>query len=289
MLEDRDYMREAPRRFEWSASIGLVILNAVAFLLQNTLFPSLISENHLALSLEGLSHGRVWQLLTFQFLHSGLWHLLFNCWALYVFGREVEDELGRTRFLLLYLASGVGGGLLHAFAAFAWPSYFNSPVVGASAGVFGVVSAFAMLWPDRRLTLLLFFVIPLNLRARSLLLVNLALTGLGIAFPRSFFAGNVAHVAHLGGILTGLAFVRWNETLARAFNRAQAAARKPSLFNSPQGTSPKNKLPAKPASENYISREVDPILDKISAHGIQSLTEQERKTLEAARKHMSRP
>ncbi|MBC8097578.1 MAG: rhomboid family intramembrane serine protease [Akkermansiaceae bacterium] len=211
MFEHRDY---SPGENWFSRSpitMALLGANALVFVLQLTLPTRWLPQSHFALSVEGLARGYYWQLLTYQFLHGGVMHLLLNGWALYVFGRHVERAGGRVWFLLLYFLSGVSGGLLHIFAALVWPGYFNYPVVGASAGVFGVVSAFAILWPHQRLRLLLFFVIPVNLGARSLLLINLALTGLGIAYPRSFFGGNIAHVAHLGGILTGLALARWRE------------------------------------------------------------------------------
>jgi membrane associated rhomboid family serine protease len=211
MLQNRDYLRRMPDGFRWSATMVLLIVNAVAFILQVTVLPHVIHESYLALSLEGLRRGYVWQLLTFQFLHAGLLHLILNCWALYMFGRDVEWTLGKARFITLYFSSGVVGGLFQEFVALIWPNYFGSAVVGASAGIFGVVSAFAMLFPERPLVMLILFVIPLNMRAKYLLLINLLLTALGISFPKSFFGGNVAHAAHLGGILTGLAFIRLRE------------------------------------------------------------------------------
>jgi membrane associated rhomboid family serine protease len=187
-------------------------LNIIAFIFQVTLMPRLIDGAYLALSLEGLLRGYLWQLLTFQFMHGGVMHLLLNCWALFIFGREVEFELGKPRFLTLYFLSGVIGGLFQMLVSYLWPNYFGGPVVGASAGVFGVVAAFAMLYPTRRLTMLLFYVIPVNMKAKSLLWFCLIVAALGIGFPNSFIqtilGGNVAHAAHLGGILTGLALVR---------------------------------------------------------------------------------
>lgn len=99
-------------------------------------------------------------------------------------------------------------------AAFLWPLYFGGATVGASAGIFGVVAAFAMLFPDQRLVMLLFFVLPINMRAKTLLWVVLIITALGISFARGglltvLLGGHVAHFAHLGGILTGLAFSRF--------------------------------------------------------------------------------
>jgi rhomboid family protein len=204
---------EPARRWRLSATIVLVALNVIAYCLQNTLLPKLTDPGYLELSAWGIKHGYVWQLLTYQFMHGGPMHLILNCWALFVFGRGVEWAVGKTRFVILYFCSGIGGGLVQVAASLLWPDYFGGSVVGASAGVFGVVASFAMLFPQQPLIMLLFFIIPVKMRAKSLLWFFLAITGFGIAFPQSRVAQllgpNVAHCAHLGGILTGLAFTRF--------------------------------------------------------------------------------
>ena len=293
MLEDRDYMRQSYGRLRWSATVALVGVLIIAFLIQRyVLSPFFIGEK-LALSLEGIKQGFVWQLLTFQFLHGGWLHLLFNCWTLYMFGREVEWTLGKLRFLLLYFSSGVVGGLLQMLVSLLWPNYFAGDVVGASAGIFGVVAAFAMLFPEQMLTMLLFFIIPINMKAKVLLFISLGITALGIAFPGSFGV-NIAHAAHLGGILTGMAFIQFGGELRRTFWESFASRkRKRELIKAvsikiPQWPRAKSENPADVPEEEFISREVDPILDKISQHGIQSLTERERKILEAARNKMAK-
>ncbi len=214
MQSERDYMQEPRRTWRLSATIVLIALNIVAFLVQTRVIPPAIDEQYLELSLSGLLHGYVWQLLTYQFMHGGWLHLLLNCWALFVFGRAVEATVGKTRFLILYFSGGIVGGLFQMAAALAWPYYFGGATVGASAGIFGVVAAFTMLFPNQRLIMLLFFVLPINMRAKTLLWVVLVLTALGISFPHSrllmsILGGNVAHFAHLGGILTGIAFSRF--------------------------------------------------------------------------------
>lgn len=285
MLENRDYMRQQPESFgfRWSATVVLVIINAIVFVVQKgVLHPGFVNQ-YLALSLDGGRHYYLWQFFTFQFLHGGILHLVFNCWALYMFGREVEWILGRSRYLTLYFLSGVIGGLFQEFVAMIWPQYFGSAVVGASAGILGVVAAFAMLFPERTLTLLIAFVIPVNLRAKYLLLLSLVMAALGIAFPESEFAGGVAHAAHLGGILTGLAFIRFRADSPEISWRPSERSFKP-----PPWAKIKREPKAPTRPEEFISKEVDPILDKISAHGMQSLTEQERKTLEAARSKMGK-
>ncbi|MFO1476993.1 MAG: rhomboid family intramembrane serine protease [Verrucomicrobiota bacterium] len=219
MFEKSGFLRPLPGSRLWPATVILVAAIIVAFAIQVLVLPPAWVDRYLCLSLDGLRQGYYWQLLSYQFLHAGLLHLLLNCWALYLFGREVEYALGTRRFLVLYFASGVVGGLFQELAALAWPGHFGSGVVGASAGVFGVVSAFALLNPRRPLVMLLFFVVPIRMQTITLLWVSIVISTIGIAFPDSRLVesvfGNVAHAAHMGGILTGLACVRWWERQVR--------------------------------------------------------------------------
>ena len=200
---------EPPVRRRLSVTMVLVGLNIVAYVLQITVLPKIIDLRYLELSLPGIWHGFFWQLLTYQFMHGGWLHLTLNCWGLFVFGRAVEWAVGKSRFLMVYFLSGIFGGLLQVMACFLWPHYYYGGTVGASAGLFGIIACFTMLFPEQPLLMLLFFVILVKMRAKTLLSFLLVATGLGISFPRSFLGGNVAHFAHLGGILTGLAFSRF--------------------------------------------------------------------------------
>jgi membrane associated rhomboid family serine protease len=291
MLEDRYYMRRPAFRSPWSATVVLLVVNVVAFIIQSIAyrFPAFPTNYYFALSVEGLRHGFVWQLLTYQVMHGGWLHLLLNCWAIYVFGREVEETLGRMSFVTLYVTSGVIGGLFQALAGVLLDGAYAVPVVGASAGALGLVAAFAMLYPERPLMLLLFFIIPVSMRAKFLLLFCGLLTLYGIIFP----FGDIAHAAHLGGMLTGIAFVRyamhWDWHWPR-FRRTRSQPLRPlvkvprrasALWGQNQGALDEDLPP-----EEFLSKAVDPILDKISAHGIQSLTEHERKILQTAREKM---
>jgi membrane associated rhomboid family serine protease len=253
------------------------------------------------LSQDGLAHGYVWQLVTFQFMHGGPLHLFVNMLVVYFFGRAIEDALGSKGLYRIYLFSGIVGGLIqilyqvvmHKLAAHpAVPMWAAVPVVGASASGLGLLAAYAALFPHREITLLLFFFLPFTLRARSLLWISLGIALFGMAVPM----GNVAEAAHLGGILTGLAYIHWivQGTGWPSFARFKPAARRPRvLVSAPFPKRPFWQRSKAAETEDlppaeFISREVDPILDKISAYGIQSLTERERRILEAARAKMAK-
>ena len=293
MLEDRYYMRRPTFRFSWSATVVLLMVNVVAFIIQSAVerFSNFPTNAWFALSVEGLRHGFVWQLLTYQFMHGGLLHLLLNCWAIYIFGREVEETLGPKSFLTLYFTSGIIGGLFQALAGVLLGGHFAVPVVGASAGAFGLVAAYAALYPERPLMLLLFFIIPVSMRAKFLLLFSALLTVFGIVFPMD----NIAHAAHLGGMITGLVFVRYairwhwhwprlNQTRSQPLRPLVKPPHRAATVWDQNSARGDEDLPP----DEFLSKAVDPILDKISAHGIQSLTERERRILEVAREKMVR-
>jgi membrane associated rhomboid family serine protease len=300
-LADRYYMRQSSGGLHWSATTILLVINIVVFLLQRTVVSPFFSQDYLALSLDGLKHGFVWQLFTYQFLHGSWLHIIFNSLALFFFGRAVESMLGARRFTQLYLWSGIMGGLLQMLFALLIPQIYGGSVVGASAGVSGLVATFAMMNWSNRFTLLLYF-FPVPMSGRTLLWLSIGFAILGMLFP----SGNVAHAAHLGGILGGVAWVRfgwhrdfivlpweqWFSALPRLnpFRRRtrQRQLVKAASLKSSNWTGSKNVISADLPEEEFISREVDPILDKISAHGIQSLTDRERQILERARNKMAK-
>ena len=298
MLADRPYLRDSPYESRWSASLILVIINASVYVLQ--LLSDLLSApdpnpfvRYLALAPGDLAHGWLWQLLTFQFLHGGPLHLIINCAMLWMFGRPVESLLGRATFLKLYFVSGTTGGVLQVLCSWVFPAHFGvGPVLGASAGIFGLIAAFAALNWEQPITTLVALIIPVTMRAKYLVLILGLLAVFGMLERKS----GIAHAAHLGGLFAGLGFIRFVvQAEGGLFDRKRfrpPSPRRELVKTAPpkrafwrrESPRPVDDLP--PAE--FISREVDPILDKISAHGIQSLTERERKILEAARAKMSK-
>ena len=136
-----------------------------------------------------------WQLVTYAFLHGDTTHLLLNMFALYMFGRDIELQMGSRRFAILYGASRLAGGLVQLLVVTSGIDEGIVPTVGASGGVFGILLAFGVLFPKRRVMLL---IPPIPMPAWLLV------TGYGLIELASGVFGSqqgIAHFAHLGGML----------------------------------------------------------------------------------------
>jgi membrane associated rhomboid family serine protease len=183
----------------------LIGVNVAVFLLQS-LAPGAF-ESYFALwplqPVEGEVYFRFWQVVTYAFLHGGVPHILFNMWGLWLFGSEIERYLGSTRLLSIYGASVVTAAASQLFV----PMLFNAeaaPTVGASGGVFGLLLAYAFLFPHRKIVLL-FPPIPMPAWLFAAVYAGLELF-LGLTGAQS----NVAHFAHLGGMIgSGLLLAFW--------------------------------------------------------------------------------
>ena len=295
------------RSWHWSVTMGLMAVIFAVFLLQLAakiyVEQNLESVQHhvdaeqvanvlynlLPLSADGLRHGYVWQLITFQFLHAGWLHLAGNLLGIWFLGSAIERALGGRNFLKLYFLSGIAGGLLQAALGLLMPDRFGGPVLGASAGVMGLLAAFAMFQPEAQVWI--WFVIPV--RARQIFWISLAIAGFFVVYP---MGSHVANGAHLGGLLAGAAYVHWRFYArrfrdwlpARAARPRRAQLVKTYSFNQEFSPLGGGGTPEEMPPDEFISREVDPILDKISSQGIQSLTDRERKVLDAARRKMEK-
>ena len=187
---------------------ALLTVSVVAFLWEFILtsmgFPI---QNWLGLSVDGLRQWRIWQFVTYMFMHGGWLHLFMNMLVLFMMGPETERAMGRRQFLVMYFLSGILGGVgWLMISAGAKPSSLYC--VGASGAIFGIIGAFAALFPQRRITLLLFFVIPITMRA-WVLAILLASLEMAFLLTNAFdIDRNIANAAHLGGGLAGLVYAR---------------------------------------------------------------------------------
>ncbi len=271
----------------WSVNSWIIIVNGVIHALALTVFSqpgnwSLLHQIGHFSTFEGFQRLQVWRLVTFQFLHApdNLFHILFNMFGMWVFGPMVEQALGRKRYLAFYLTCGIAGGLLYlvlnlcGILGLNLPGALNvsnvTPLVGASAGVFGVIVACAYIAPDARVQLL-FPPIPLKMTWMAYGYVALAVFNL-------LTGGNNAggDAAHLGGAIAGFFFIRNPHHLIDFFD----------VFNDsrPKRGGAKRARSSKPPKKPRASStdEVDRILDKVSREGIASLTAREKKILEKA-------
>jgi len=207
MLNDGNHIAQARHGWRRPVTLMLISVNVAMFVFQNAAASGAFPVyKEFALSVDGLKHGHFWQLITFQFLHlplsdGGIFHLLGNLFVIHLFGKRLEETMGGTNFLKLYLVSGTMGGMLQMAGGWLSPENFGVAVVGASAGAFGLIAAYGTLFPREQLRP---FFLPVSIRADVLLALGVTITVVGLFLP----SGHVAHCAHLGGILTGFLFAR---------------------------------------------------------------------------------
>ncbi|MDQ7012601.1 MAG: rhomboid family intramembrane serine protease [Planctomycetota bacterium] len=313
-LAERGYYRDEPRGYggggggrgpsggfhfgrmnALSVTMWLIIVNIAVHLLANTALKPLYEWGHFS-TYEGFQRLQVWRLVTFQFLHdpTSIMHLAFNMFGLWVFGGIVEETLGRRRYLAFYLVCGIFGGLMYlllnlagTLLPFQLPGFLftdtKTPLIGASAGVFGVIMACAYIAPTMRLQ---FILLPISLTMRTVAYLYVGFAVLNLLLGGGNAGGDAAHV---GGALAGAYFIRNSHLLLDFFDvlgdsRKQKAVGPRRKAAKPRGArGPKPGKPAKPS--NAASRlareeaEIDAILAKIQDEGIGSLSAREKKLL----------
>jgi membrane associated rhomboid family serine protease len=141
--------------------------------------------------------GHLWQLVSYMFLHGGFFHILFNMFALWMFGCDLERVWGTARFVTFYFFTGIGAGVMTVLLT----PHGYIPTIGASGAIYGILLAYALLFPERRV--LLYFLIPVPVRVFVLIIGLIALFN-SVGQP----GDSIAHVAHLGGLVFGWIFLR---------------------------------------------------------------------------------
>ncbi|GJM18786.1 MAG: rhomboid family intramembrane serine protease [Phycisphaeraceae bacterium] len=300
-LADRDYVRNEPRPRGMAPTQGggigrlrmlsvntwLIIINIAVFLIEANL-PQLVPANgyppgdaifqfgHFSTAhVFGLE---VWRLLTFQFLHASFTHILFNMIGLWIFGSLVEQYLGPRKYLAYYLVCGIFGGLAYLLLnllgrglGLSFPGVLindmRTPLVGASAGVFGVIMACAYISPNTIVQLLF---PPIPLKMRTLAYGYVALAAFNLFIGKGHNQGGDA--AHMGGAVAGYFFIRNSHLLTDFFD----------IFNDSR------KNPGKSAGRRPRSRgtpsdaDVDRVLAKVQKSGLHALSDREKSILREA-------
>lgn len=238
---------------------------------------------------------RPWQYFTTMFLHADFFHLLMNMFVLWMFGSEVENQLGPKRMGVFYLLSGLGASLLHTI--FTVIDGSGAPAVGASGAISGVMIAYAMLFPDR---IILLFFIPMRAKWAAIFYIGYTVFR-GVSNSPT---DNIAHFAHLGGALTGFILLKTGLHTIIANKLSGRPARDAGQFSQPPPPpGPVSRADRResariiearfrdvprsaPVNMNFgeDQERIDRILDKISDQGYQSLTQEEKDLLNNASK-----
>jgi|688.fasta_scaffold70678_5 membrane associated rhomboid family serine protease len=282
--------------------IKMLLLVNVGIFLTDSLVLELLSFRGMSLAgllseyfaLQPLQSGSFfpWQLISYQFLHAGFSHIFFNLFALWMFGAELEQVMGSRRFIVFYLLSGIGGGIVHLGMQLL-PGMEGAPTVGASGAIMGVLLAFGFTFPDRPIMMFpLFIPIP----AKIFVLIYASIDLFSGLFSTS---SGIAHFAHLGGAFFGYFLMKHGDDL----HIFSAADRLFNIFSSKKSSSKRNIIqfprphanieiipdsqskPEKKSTGLYFegkeitSEEIDIILEKITAKGFSNLTDREKKML----------
>lgn len=206
---------------------NIIIINGIIWLAQFVLFrrANIDLSQQFGLHFVASEHFRIYQLVTYMFLHDpySISHVFFNMFAVFMFGRTLEQVWGSKRFLTYYLVTGIGAGLIQMLVVFLRVqtvvpaemfSMVNSVTVGASGAVFGILLAFGMLFPNSQL-----FIIPFPFPIKAKWFV------IGYGLLELFFGvanrtgDNVAHFAHLGGMLFGIFMILYWKKKDRKYGR----------------------------------------------------------------------
>ena len=212
---------------------------------------------------------RPWTLFTYMFLHAGLMHLLFNMIGLFFFGPRLEARLGSRGFLGLYFLSGLGG------AAFTFVFSFGSPVVGASAAVYGIIIGFAMYWP--RELIYIYGVFPVQARWLAAFVVAISLYS-GI----SGSDGGTAHFAHLGGLAVGAGYLRLRDRhLGKDLREFQRRVNHTTSMEGSERDARRRWASIDLVSMHDLNRnEVEELLARVDRNGMRALSLEERQFLD---------
>lgn len=244
----------------------LLVANASVFMLQLAM-PAAGLARIFGLVPYDITHClTLWQPLTYMFLHGGFFHILFNMLTLWMFGSDLERQWGTREFLKFYFICGIGAGVI----TFMLTLNSSVPTIGASGAIFGVLVAFAVLYPNR--IIYIWFLFPVKVKY-----LVMAMIALGVFAAWSQTHSGIAHFTHLGGAAIGYLYLKqdWRFSfLARPFKQWRFNRRVKAAAKENRRTT-------------ELMDEVDRVLDRINEVGLENLSEREKQVLENASKQLS--
>jgi len=280
-MGDRDYFRHemsaGPREPFWASYpgtkaliIGLAAVHLLLAILRSADYDAwLMVRTTLQLDPEAvLQRFHIWQLVTYAIVHGGVWHLAFNCLMLFFFGRLAEQRMGLKRYLMFCLLATLAASLAYLF----WMVLRTQlwPMLGASGLAMGLTVLAACWYP--RMTVLVFFVVPMQLWILAVILVVLDL------MQALSLTSDIAHTAHLGGALYGFLYFRYGDRIEGVFGAIDRYAEKRQ----------RERARREQHVQAELRKEVDRILDKVNRDGMSALTEEERRFLKDASDRLKR-
>ncbi|RXK52831.1 rhomboid family intramembrane serine protease [Oleiharenicola lentus] len=295
MPSDRFYTRSDYPRPRTTALVWMVAAMVAVFVLQSLLLLPWFGASHtmpdaLRLTVRSLEQAQVWTLLTHGLLHSTGFplHIIFSLLMLILLGRELEPQLEARRFVLLFAAALVVGGM--AWLAVHWNQ--GGTHIGPSAGLMALLVVLARLYEDQRMSFMPFFLFTLTVRPMQLvygLAVIDTLLLLFVELPGSDLLMGYAASAHLGGMATGWLYFRFFHA-NNGWDRAPGFSLPAWIKNAGKARpAPSEPAVSRPARDPYaLKADVDRILDKINSVGFAALTDEEKQTLDDAKDLLSK-
>lgn len=263
----------------------IMIINGAVFIVQQLagIFAPNMLEYFFGLHYYGLINElKIWQPLTYMFLHGGWLHIIFNLLALWMFAGELEELWGGQKLLKYYIYSGIGAGIFISLMNFyIFVNYNSNPVtIGASGALYAILLAYGVTWPNREV--LLYFIIPVKVKY---LVIGFGLFEFfGTLTSATGGGGNISHIGHLGGLLSGLIFIfLWRNkksTKIKITTPGKEGAIK-KFFRKLRNKKKQKEIDTRIEAKRII----DELLEKIARNGMSSLSSDEKKKLEWARKH----
>jgi membrane associated rhomboid family serine protease len=249
----------------------ILLINAIVYLLSRVGFRNDILD--LGAFIPSKAY-ELWRLLTYAFIHTDFWHILINMLMFWMFATEVCKSLGEKNFTALYLLSAIFAGIF-SIPFHACGLMGDNPVIGASGALFGIMAAYAFLFPEQ--IILMFFIIPMKIKYAIWIFIAIDL----------FMANSgdgIAHFAHLGGVLSGYLFMLfWSKNISlESFfakpNDPETYSRE--FFKQRTKQTPPLEGELYRGNQNAKEERLNEILEKINRSGLQSLNQEERDYLQ---------